>query len=65
MTATDLRQETLMNTQISTKLAALAVALMMNSLIIGGVAYLFNAQSHEHAVVTLVQAAAPTNAGSV
>jgi len=27
-----------MNTQISSKLAALAVALMMNSLIIGGVA---------------------------
>jgi hypothetical protein len=31
-----------MNTQISSKLAALAVALMMNSLIIGGVSYLFN-----------------------
>jgi hypothetical protein len=31
-----------MNTQISSKLAALAVALMMNSLIAGGVAYLFN-----------------------
>ena len=36
MTAT---KETHMTTQISTKLAALAVALMMNSLIIGGVAY--------------------------
>lgn len=31
-----------MNTQISSKLVALAVALMMNSLIIGGVACLFN-----------------------
>jgi hypothetical protein len=41
-----------MNTQISTKLAALAVALMMNSLIIGGVAYMFNAQVHQHAAVT-------------
>ena len=30
-------KETLMNTQISTKLAALAVALMMNSLIFGSV----------------------------
>ncbi|HXC08002.1 MAG TPA: hypothetical protein VNV61_03660 [Steroidobacteraceae bacterium] len=55
-----------MNTQISTKLAALAVALMMNSLIIGGVAYLFNGQLHQHAVISaLVQSAAPvsTDAG--
>lgn len=37
-----------MTTQISTKLAALAVALMMNSLLIGGVAYVFNAQAHQH-----------------
>jgi len=44
-----------MNTQISSKLAALAVALMMNSLIIGGVAYLFNAQLHtQTAVLSLV-----------
>ncbi len=35
-----------MNTQISSKIAALAVALMMNSLILGGVAYLFNSQPH-------------------
>jgi hypothetical protein len=48
-----------MNTQISSKLAALAVALMMNSLLIGGVAYIFNKQvdrqstaiSLEHPVV--------------
>ena len=33
-----------MNTQISTKLAALAIALMMNSLLIGGVAYVFSMQ---------------------
>ena len=33
-----------MSTQISSKLAALAIALMMNSLIIGAVAYLFNGQ---------------------
>jgi hypothetical protein len=41
-----------MTTQISTKLAALAVALMMNTLIIGGVGYLFNSQLHQHTTVT-------------
>jgi hypothetical protein len=40
-------QETFMNTRISSKLAALAIALMMNSFIIGGVAYLFDAQVHQ------------------
>jgi hypothetical protein len=34
-----------MNTRISSKLAALAIALMMNSVIIGGVACLFDAQT--------------------
>ena len=34
-----------MNTQISTKLTALAVAVMMNSLLIGGVAYVFSCAS--------------------
>ena len=38
-----------MNTQISSKLAALAVALMMNSLIFGSVAYLFNGQIQQTA----------------
>ena len=38
-----------MNTQISSKLAALAVALMMNSLILGSVAYVFNAQTQRDA----------------
>jgi hypothetical protein len=33
-----------MSTPISLKLAALAIALMMNTLIIGAVAYLFNGQ---------------------
>jgi hypothetical protein len=37
------------NTQISSKLAALFVALMMNSLIIGAVAYLFNGQVRQNA----------------
>jgi hypothetical protein len=55
-----------MNTQISTKLAALAVALMMNSLIIGGVAYMFNAQLHQHTpIASLAQTAAPAARGSV
>ena len=36
-----------MNTQLSTKLAALAVALMVNSMMIGGVAYLFSARLHQ------------------
>ena len=50
-----------MNTQISSKLAALAVALMMNSLIIGSVAYVFNGQSqHSVASVSLDRASAQT-----
>jgi hypothetical protein len=37
-----------MNTRTSTKLAALAVALMMNSLIIGSVAYLFSGRIQQN-----------------
>lgn len=37
-----------MNTRISSKLAALATALMMNGLLFGGVAYLFDAQTQPH-----------------
>jgi hypothetical protein len=49
-------QETAMNTRISSKLAALAIALMMNSLIMGGVAYLFDAQTQQHlSVVTFAK----------
>jgi len=36
-----------MTTQLSTKLAALAVALMVNGMMIGGVAYLFSARLHQ------------------
>ena len=55
-----------MNTQISTKFAALAVALMMNSLIIGGIAYLFNGQLHQHAaVLSVAQATVTTFSGVV
>jgi len=41
-----------MNT--SAKLAALAVALLMNSLIIGGVALMFNSQLQHAATMSLV-----------
>ena len=40
-----------MNTQISSKLAALAIVLMMNSMIIGGVACLFYGQPHPQLAV--------------
>jgi hypothetical protein len=45
---TAILQETAMNTRTSSKLAAFAIALMMNSFIIGGVAYLFDAQTQQH-----------------
>jgi hypothetical protein len=41
-----------MNTRISSKLAALAIALTMNGIIIGGVAYLFNLQTQQPLSVT-------------
>ena len=37
-----------MTTQISSKLAALGMALIMNGFIVGGIAYLFDAQSLQH-----------------
>jgi hypothetical protein len=37
-----------MNTTISSKFTALAIALAMNSLIMGAVGYLFEIQSHPH-----------------
>ena len=40
-----------MNTSISTKLAALGLALMVNSVIMGGMAYLFNAQLQQPTAV--------------
>jgi hypothetical protein len=49
-----------MTTPLSTKLAALAVALMMNSMLIGGVAYLFSSPLHQHAILSLAHLAAPT-----
>ncbi len=55
-----------MTTQLSTKLAALAVALMVNGMMMGGVAYLFSAQLHQPStagakvVRAAVHAIAPT-----
>jgi hypothetical protein len=46
-----IHQERNMNTPISSKLAAFAIALMMNSLLIGGVSYLFNNQNSQAAMV--------------
>jgi hypothetical protein len=43
-----------MNTSISTKLAALALALMANSVIMGGVAYMFNARLEQPTAVTSI-----------
>ncbi|HEY0746442.1 MAG TPA: hypothetical protein VGD63_07060 [Steroidobacteraceae bacterium] len=37
-----------MNTRISAKFAAMAIALMMNGLLFSGVAYLFDAQTQPH-----------------
>ena len=49
-----------MTTQISTKLAALAVALMMNTLIIGAVAYMFNSQL-QHPTFSSLAHSAPSS----
>jgi hypothetical protein len=58
-------QETIMNTSISTKLAALALALMVNSVIMGGMAYLFNAQLQAPAAVMALASANALSANDV
>ena len=40
-----------MNTRISAKLAAMAIALMMNGMLFSGVAYLFDAQTQPHSLL--------------
>ncbi|HEY0748721.1 MAG TPA: hypothetical protein VGD63_18605 [Steroidobacteraceae bacterium] len=48
-----------MNTSTSTKLAALALAMMVNTVIMGGIAFLFNAQPQApSAVISLANAEA-------
>jgi hypothetical protein len=55
-----------MNTQLSTKFVALAAALMMNSLLMGGVAYLFNSQLHpQTAAISLAHSVLSTSIGAV
>jgi hypothetical protein len=51
-----------MNTQISSKLAAFAVALMMNTCIIAGVASLFDAEVQTHSTVASLKSAIMQNA---
>jgi hypothetical protein len=51
-----------MNTSISTKLAALGLALMVNSVIMGGIAYLFNAELQQTTAVISVASANNTAA---
>jgi hypothetical protein len=46
-----------MNTQTSSKLAALAIALMMNTCIIAGVASLFDAEVQTHSTVASLKSA--------
>ena len=59
-------KEMTMTTQLSTKLAALAVALLVNGMMIGGVAYLFSARLHlptaanATAITASARAAIPT-----
>jgi hypothetical protein len=49
--------ETCMNTQISSKFAALAVALMLNAVIVGATAYLFSTRFQQNAEVTTIECA--------
>ena len=54
-----------MNTSLSTKLGALALALMFNSVIMGGMAFLFNAQLQQPSAVTALANASATSANDV
>jgi hypothetical protein len=58
-------KETIMNTSISTKLTALALALMFNSVIMGGMAYLFNAQLQQPTAVASLASTAAYSANDV
>jgi hypothetical protein len=61
-----LAKERIMNTSITTKLAALGLALIFNSVIMGGVAILFNARLQQPAAVfSLANTSAPGAIGSV
>ena len=53
-----------MTTSLSTKLTALALALMFNSVIMGGMAYLFNAQLQQPTAVTSLASTAAASANA-
>jgi hypothetical protein len=53
-----------MNTQITSKFAALGVAMLMNSFLLGGVAYVFNSEAHVGTqTLSLAQIGAPVQTG--
>ena len=54
-----------MTTPLSTKLTALGLALIVNCIMIGGVAYLFGAHAQEAAVQALAQTSALTTPAAV
>jgi hypothetical protein len=55
-----------MPTQLATRLNAFALALMINSAMIGGVAYLFSSRVHQQpAMTTLAQATANPSTPSI
>ena len=54
-----------MNTSLSTKLAALGLALMFNSVIMGGMAYLFNAQLQQPTAVASLASTVSNTANDV
>jgi hypothetical protein len=50
-----------MNHTVTSKLAALGVALLMNSFLLGGVAYVFNSEAQANTtVLSVAQVSAPT-----
>ena len=56
--------ETIMNTSLSTKLTALALALMVNSVIMGSMAFLFNAQLQQPTAVTALASTVAASANN-
>jgi Mn2+/Fe2+ NRAMP family transporter len=52
-----------MNTTLSTKLAALMLALVVNSVIMGGVALMFNARTHQAAALNVAANVTQQNPG--
>jgi hypothetical protein len=48
-------KENVMNTSLSTKLAALSLALLINGIIMGSVALMFNTRLHQASVQTVAR----------